>query len=141
MQGLTIGKVAGQAGVGVETVRFYERSGLIDQPPRTGAGYRKYPEETVRRIRFIRHAKELGFSLKEIGELLDLQNDPAATCGDIQKRAEAKLDDIGRRIKELEKMRDVLAGLVESCSHNKPIGECPILSVVEENRTRKEQKR
>jgi len=141
MQGLTIGKVAGQAGVGVETVRFYERSGLIDQPPRTGAGYRKYPEETVRRIRFIRHAKELGFSLKEIGELLDLQNDPAATCGDIQRRAEAKLDDIGRRIKELEKMRDVLAGLVESCSHNKPIGECPILSVVEENRTRKEQKR
>lgn len=131
IQGLTIGKVAVQAGVGVETVRFYERCGLIEQPPRTGSGYRKYPEGAVQRIRFIRYAKELGFSLKEIGELLDLQNDPAATCGDIQTRAEAKLEDIGRRIEELEKMRDVLAGLVESCSHNRPIGECPILSVVD----------
>jgi len=131
MQGVTIGKVAKQSGVGVETVRFYDRQGLIDQPPRTNSGYRQYPEETVHRIRFIKHAKVLGFSLKEIGELLTLQSDPDSTCGDIKTRAEAKLRNINNRIEELEKMRDVLTGLVESCSHNIPIGECPILSVVE----------
>jgi len=131
MQGVTIGKVAKQSGVGVETVRFYERQGLIDQPPRTSSGYRQYPDETVRRILFIRHAKVLGFSLKEIGELLTLQSDPDATCGDIQTRAEEKLRNINNRIEELEKMRDVLTGLVESCSKNRPIGECPTLSVVD----------
>jgi MerR family mercuric resistance operon transcriptional regulator len=132
MQSLTIGKVAKQSGVGVETVRFYERRGLIDQPPRTDSGYRQYPEEAVQRIRFIKHAKMLGFSLKEIGELLTLQSAPNATCADIQTRAEVKLGDINRRIEELVKMREVLTGLVKSCSRNMTTGECPILSVMKE---------
>jgi len=130
MSVFTIGKVAKQAGVGVETVRFYERQGLIEQPLRSDHGYRHYPEETVLRLRFIKQAKKLGFTLKEIGELLALRNEPGATCGDLQQRAESKLKDIESRIEELTKMRDVLDSLIKSCSLEKSIGECPILNVI-----------
>ena len=130
MSVFTIGKVAKQAGVGVETVRFYERQGLIEQPLRSDHGYRHYPEETVLRLRFIKQAKKLGFTLKEIGELLALRDEPSATCSDLQQRAEIKLMDIESRIEELAKMRDVLDSLIKSCSQEKSIGECPILNVI-----------
>ncbi len=80
MKPLTIGKVASRAGIGIETIRFYEREGLIAEPPRRESGYRQYPEVAVSRLRFIRHAKELGFSLKEIKELFALRVDPETTC-------------------------------------------------------------
>ena len=130
MSGFTIGKAAKQAGVGVETVRFYERRGLIEQPPRRDNGYRQYPEETVVRIRFIKQAKKLGFTLREINELLTPRDEPGAACSDLRQRAEIKLMDINRRIEELARMRDVLNSLINSCSQEKSIGECPILNVI-----------
>lgn len=130
METLTIGKVANRAGIGVETVRFYERQELIDSPPRSSAGYRQYPENTVHRLRFIRRAKELGFSLKEIKELLILHNDPKSTCSDIKQRAEKKLDDINRRIHDLKKIRDALNGLLVGCSSDATSAECPILQAL-----------
>jgi MerR family transcriptional regulator, copper efflux regulator len=86
MESMTIGKVARLGGVGVETVRFYEKKGLIDKPPRRVSGYRQYPKETVQQLRFIRRAKELGFTLKEIKELLALRLDSEKTCADIRHR-------------------------------------------------------
>jgi Hg(II)-responsive transcriptional regulator len=127
METLTIGRVASRAGVGVETVRFYERQELIDSPPRSAAGYRQYPENTVQRLRFIRRAKELGFSLKEIKYLLNLKSDPKSTCSDIRQRAEKKLDDINQRIHDLKKMRDALNVLLTGCSSDATSAECPIL--------------
>ncbi len=88
---LTIGQVAKRSGIGLETVRFYERKGLVEEPPRTVSGYRQYPEDVVSRIRFIRRAKELGFKLSEISELLSLRVDPDTTCADVKKRTELKI--------------------------------------------------
>src|SRR5919199_5139981 len=94
MAALTIGQIARRAGVGVETVRFYERQGLLEEPARKESGYRQYPEDVVARLRFIKRAKELGFSLKEIKELLALRVDPATTCAEVKARAQAKVADI-----------------------------------------------
>jgi MerR family mercuric resistance operon transcriptional regulator len=105
MQTLTIGKVAHQAGVGVETVRFYEREGLIVEPVRSGSGYRQYPEETVSRIRFIRHAKELGFSLREIRELLSLRVASDRSTAEVKAHAQAKIADIEQKICTLRRMK------------------------------------
>ena len=91
------------------------------------------------RIRFIKQAKKLGFTLKEIGELLALREEPGATCSDIQRRAVGKLMNINSRIKELEKMRNVLDGLIQSCSQKKSIGECPILNVITGNKASGQQ--
>ena len=131
MRSLTIGQVAKQAGVGVETLRFYEREGLIAEPERLPSGYRQYPPEAVRRVRFIRRAKELGFTLKEIQELLDLRVDPGSTCRDIRSRAEAKIVDIDQRIASLERMRCALSRLAGRCLGAGPTSECPILEEID----------
>ena len=128
---LTIGQVARRAGVGLETVRFYEREGLIDHPPRKASGYRQYPEQVILRLRFIRRAKELGFSLKEISELLALRVDPTTTCGDVMKQAQAKIIDIDQRITTLQRMKTALLRLVASCDGSSPISECPILEALD----------
>ena len=130
METLTIGRIASRAGIGVETVRFYERQALIDAPPRSAAGYRQYPENTIQRLRFIRRAKELGFSLKEIKELLVLHGDPNSTCSDIRQRAEKKLDDIHGRIHDLKKMRAALELLLAGCSSDATSAQCPILQAL-----------
>lgn len=124
---MTIGKVAERAGVGVETVRFYEREGLIEQPPREGSGWRQYPEGVVTRLRFIRRAQELGFSLKEIEELVSLRLDPSGDSADVKARAEAKIAEIQNKIRDLQGMEDALARLASACSGEGPIEECPIL--------------
>ena len=98
MVSLTIGQLARRAGVGVETVRFYEREGLISEPPRRPSGYRDYPLEAVSRIVFIRRAKKLGFSLKEISELLGLRVRPRRNCAQVKQNADAKIDDIDAKI-------------------------------------------
>lgn len=135
MKGLTIGGLARQAGVGVETVRFYERQGLIEQPPRPGRGFRRYPPETVRRVRFVRRAKELGFTLREVSELLDLRFDPQRGCAEVREMAEAKVGDVERRIADLERIREVLGKLVAACKGQGSVSECPILDALdEENR-------
>src|SRR5262245_11414989 len=100
MKPLTIGEVARRAGVGVETVRFYEREGRLDEPARRASGYRQYGEDAVARLRFIRRAKELGFSLKEIAELLALRADPATTRADVRRRAETKVADIEAKVRD-----------------------------------------
>lgn len=113
---LTIGRAARAAGVNVETVRFYERRGLIPQPPNpVGRGYRQYPPETVARIRFIRKAQELGFSLRETKDLLALEMDLEVDCGDVRERAMAKIGDINRKIAELVRVRAALEELVAAC--------------------------
>jgi MerR family transcriptional regulator, copper efflux regulator len=133
MESLTIGKVARLAGVGVETVRFYEREGLIDEPSRRESGYRQYPEETVRRLRFIRRAKELGFTLKEIKELLALRLDPETTCADVRNRAQVKISNIVEKIWTLTKMKEALEKLTLACSGRGPVSECPILEAMKDD--------
>ena len=132
MKSMTIGKVAGQAGVGVETVRFYEREGLIEEPPRRQSGYRQYPEKTVFRIRFIRRSRELGFSLKEIRELLSLRASPLSQCADVRRRVEVKIEDIELRVRSLQRMKKALKKLATACSGKGPASECPILDYLED---------
>lgn len=135
MASLTIGQVARQAEVGVETVRFYERQELIEEPPRTNSGYRQYSEEIVPRLRFIKQAQELGFSLREIRELLELRIGDDTSCGDIRERAEGKIEDIEQKVETLLAMKGVLERLVDACPGRGPVVECPILeSVAEGNR-------
>jgi MerR family mercuric resistance operon transcriptional regulator len=131
MQTLTIGKVARQAGVGVETVRFYEREGLITEPVRSGSGYRQYPEETVSRIRFIRRAKELGFSLREIRELLSLRVAPDRSTAEVKAHVQAKTADIEQKIRMLRRIKKTLLDLVDACDGCGPMGDCPILGALE----------
>lgn len=134
METLTIGKVARLAGVGVETIRFYERKGLIDEPPRRASGYRVYPEETVPRIRFIKRAKELGFTLREIRELLELRVDASstATCDEVRKLAKEKITDVRGKIRMLQRMEDALTRLVGSCQRRVVTSNCPILEALDQ---------
>jgi MerR family mercuric resistance operon transcriptional regulator len=131
MKPLTIGQVARQAGIGIETVRFYERQGLLEEPARKESGYRQYQEDVVARLRFIKRAKELGFTLKEIGELLALRLDPQTTCAEVRGRAKAKIDDIEAKIRDLQRMRQALDKLVASCRGRGPITACPILDALD----------
>ena len=131
MSSLTIGQVAKQAGVGIETVRFYERQGLLDEPPRRASGYRQYAQEAVTRIQFIKRSQELGFSLKEITELLSLRVDPETTCGEVKQRAEAKIADIDTKLRDLQRMKEALTTLVAACSGSGPTSQCPILDALE----------
>lgn len=131
MKSMTIGKVARLAEVGVETVRFYERQGLIQKPPRRESGYRQYPEETIQRIRFIKRAKDLGFTLREIKELLALRIEPETTCEDVRLRAEAKIGDIEEKIRRLSRMKEALTKLTLACGGRGPVSRCPILEAME----------
>jgi MerR family mercuric resistance operon transcriptional regulator len=128
---LTIGQLAQQAGVGVETLRYYERQKLIPEPPRRSSGYREYPPETVNRIRFIRRAKELGFSLREIDELLTLRAESQGQCAEVLARAQGKIADISQRIASLERMKRALEQLASFCSEHATTGDCPILDALE----------
>lgn len=130
MQELTIGRVASEAGVSVETVRFYERKNLIVQPERPAEGYRRYGTDTVERIRFIRQAQTLGFTLAEIHELLALRIDPRTNCADVKQCAEAKIDDIDQKIEGLRKMRRALMAITQRCSGQGTVSECPILEAL-----------
>lgn len=128
---LTIGKLSRATGITVEAIRFYEKQGLIAAPDRTPAGYRQYPEETVRRVRFIQQAKDAGFTLKEVGELLTLKRGSRDTCSQVRMRAEQKLEDVERRLVELNLVRGALSSLVKRCGNNNDMGECPILDALE----------
>lgn len=131
MDGLTTGQVARQAHVNVETVRYYERRGLLPEPARRPSGYRNYSPDAVRRIRFIRHAQQLGFSLQEVSELLRLRVDPEIPCSEVKQRAEAKHGEIERRIDDLRRMQQALTALADACTGEGPISECPILDALE----------
>jgi len=134
MESLTIGQLASQTGfgVGVETIRYYERQGLLDEPPRTPSGYRQYPSETVGRIRFIRRAQGLGFTLEEIGDLLKLRVDKTSACPNVEEGARKKLEDVERKIRELRRIQLSLERLVVACQARELTGGCPILEALEE---------
>ena len=136
MDSITIGKVAKAAAVGIETVRFYEREGLIEKPPRRESGYREYPADTVDRVRFIKRAKELGFSLKEIKDLMALRLAPGTTCGQIKKRAEDKIEDIEDKIGSLQRMKQALRKLTAACGGKGSVSHCPILDALEDGKKR-----
>jgi MerR family mercuric resistance operon transcriptional regulator len=118
--------------VGVETIRFYEREELVSQPARPEVGFRRYPPETVKRVLFIQRSKALGFSLREIRELLSLRVDSAKSCNQVRKHAEAKIADIEGKIEALGEMRQALEKLVAACGSQSARGECPILEALEE---------
>jgi MerR family transcriptional regulator, copper efflux regulator len=128
---LTIGELAKHARVNRETVRYYERRRLLARPVRSLSGYRMFNEDALRRLRFIRHAKLLGFSLREIKELLALRIDSADTCERVCRRTELKLADIENRIAALERMRRALRELVAACSRRGKSTACPILDSLE----------
>lgn len=130
MNGLTIGRLAKKAGLGIETVRFYERQGLIPPPARTGSNYRIYAEEEVARLKFIKRAKTLGFTLNEIKELLTLRHDPHTTRADIKERTLAKLADVNRKIQDLARIKAALEHLVSECDGHGPLKGCPILAAL-----------
>lgn len=131
--GIRIGQVAKAAGVHVETIRFYERRGLIQQPEKPLYGIRRYPAEIVARIRFIKHAQSLGFTLGEVRELLVLRIDSPATCAEVQRRAKQKLTKVQEKILALRTMETVLDSLVHACEQRDLVHPtCPILQVMDE---------
>jgi Hg(II)-responsive transcriptional regulator len=134
---LTIGKLASAAEVGIDTVRFYERAGLLKRPQRTPAGYRLYAESDAARLRFIRRAKVLGFSLEEIGELLRL-NDGGGRRSAVRALAERRLREIEQKLSELGRMRDTLRHLVHECHGDGSIAGCPIIEAVLPRRAKAE---
>ncbi|MDT8342642.1 MAG: MerR family DNA-binding protein [Longimicrobiales bacterium] len=130
--GLRIGALAEAAGVGVETLRFYEREGLLPDPPRTGSGYRRYPPDAVRRVRFIRKGRALGFTLAEIRDLLELRVTAAEPCHEVAARARRRLAAVEARLRELNRVRDALEALSRACEANRETGECPILDALDD---------
>lgn len=133
MRTISIGQLAKAVGVGVETVRFYERKGLLDAPARKDSGYRQYDDEAVERLRFIRRAQQVGFTLKEIQDLLGLRDDPDARRADIRDRAAGKIADIDAKVRDLLAMRESLVNLLESCEGDGPASGCPIITAFEDS--------
>lgn len=131
IQHLTIGKAAAEAGVGVETIRFYERRGLIQQPSK-GEGYRVYPAEMVARIRFIRHAQQIGFSLREVKELLSFRADPAADCVDVRRQAAKKIEEVDQKIADLQRVRAALNTVISACPGRGRLTDCTIMAALED---------
>ncbi len=132
MKTMTISNVAKKAGVGVETVRFYERKGLVDQPPKPlSGGFRVYPAKTAEQIRFIRQAQELGFSLGEIKELLSLRTDPESDCADVREQAQAKLDEVNQKIVQMKGIRTALEKLIAACPGQGALQVCSIMDAIE----------
>jgi MerR family copper efflux transcriptional regulator len=131
---IRIGELAELSQVNLQTIRYYEREGLLPQPPRLPSGYRVFSPDAVRRVRFIKRAQELGFSLKEIRELLSIRVDPRSDCSGVRKLAKAKLADIDQKIQTLQAMKKVLTRLVTACPGRGPSTECPILESLEPDR-------
>ncbi|MHB8494625.1 MAG: MerR family DNA-binding protein [Casimicrobiaceae bacterium] len=131
MSAKTIGSIAAQVGVGKETIRYYQRRGLIVCPPkRVGGGFRMYDMQTVERLQFIRQAQDIGFSLREIAELLSLKADPATDCSAVRIRALAKRDEVTRKLAQLERMRAALEVLIAACPGSGAIATCSILDAL-----------
>lgn len=128
---LKIGQVAEQGGVNLQTIRYYEREGLLPEPPRLQSGYRMFPDATVRRVHFIKRAQELGFTLAEIKELLALRIDGKRNRSEVRTLATAKISDIEQKIRTLKRMKRALSELTERCSGCGPSSECPILESID----------
>ncbi len=131
MESMTIGRLAKEARVNIDTLRYYEKRGLLPEPPRKESGYRLYNPDAAKRIAFIMHAKELGFSLNEIAELLSLRMETTGQCKAVKSKAEAKITEIEEKILSLQQIKAALQRLVGSCKINKRLGECPILEALD----------
>jgi MerR family mercuric resistance operon transcriptional regulator/MerR family gold-responsive transcriptional activator of gol and ges genes len=131
VSGLTIGQLAKVSGVNVQTVRYYERRNLLHPTDRKPSGYRLYDGASLKRLRFIKNAQALGFTLQEIAELLNLRASSKARCGDVQRKAEAKLAQVEAKVRELQALARALQGLIRSCRAGQPTGQCPILTSLE----------
>lgn len=130
MQTLTISALAKKAGVGIDTVRYYERSGLLPEPSRRASGYRDYSSDAVDRLRFIRRAKELGFTLEEIGELMSLSRQCENGVKGVKASAEAKLKVVEDKLRELQRIRRGLQKLIAACPGHGRLDECPIIAAL-----------
>ncbi len=130
-QTMKIGEVATRANVNIQTLRYYERRGLLPKAPRTGSNYRLYSDESVRRVRFVKRAQELGFSLKEIKELLALRLKPTSRSSAVKERATAKIADIEEKVHTLQRMKRALTKLTAACDGCGSTSECPILEALE----------
>ena len=130
---LTIGQVASAADVNIQTIRYYERRGLVTAPRRTPSGYRQYAEDAVSRLRFIKHAQELGFSLQEIQELLGLRVRHAAACDAVERKTRQKIDVVQQKIRDLQRMNRTLEHLAAACAARRPTDDCPILEALEDH--------
>jgi DNA-binding transcriptional MerR regulator len=130
---LTIGEIASRVGVSADTVRYYEKQGLLRPEKRSDGGYRLYGENAIRRLQFIKQAQHCGFSLAEVAELLKLQGEPDARCDDVRHRAVAKKLELERKIRALQAMSAALNELIEVCQvqENKPLDFCPIVAALE----------
>ena len=126
----SIGQLAKRTRVNIETIRYYERRGLLPEPPRRASGYRQYSDDAVARLVFILHGKELGFSLTEIAELLALRVDPDTSCADVRIRAEAKIADVRQKIQSLSRIEEALTRLAAQCQGRGPTSDCPILDAL-----------
>ena len=131
MAQIRIGQMAREAGVGVDTIRYYERRGLLTPASRRSSGYRQFDPAAVKRVRFIKSAQELGFTLGEIRELLDLRVHTGATCADVRAKARTKILEVQVKIRLLEKMRESLERISAECSGAGPASECPILDFLD----------
>jgi MerR family mercuric resistance operon transcriptional regulator/MerR family gold-responsive transcriptional activator of gol and ges genes len=132
--GLTIGQLAKSAGVTVQTVRYYERRRLLTPSDRKPSGYRLFGDEAIRRLRFIKNAQVLGFTLREIAELLNLRVTSTARCGDVQRKAQTKLAQVEAKVRDLRTLARALKGLVQTCRAGQPTERCPILKALEDER-------
>jgi MerR family mercuric resistance operon transcriptional regulator len=132
MKTFTIGQLAKRANVNLETIRFYERKGLLPEPPRNKSGHREYCIKDLRRTEFIKRTQSLGFSLQEISDLLSLRVESGKTCGDVKQRVKSKLIDIEEKIETLQRMREVLLRLETNCPGKGPLNECPILETLDQ---------
>lgn len=131
MMQLTIGQLAKTVGVNVQTIRYYERLKLLTPTARKPSGYRQYGEEALNRLRFIKNAQALGFTLQEVAELLNLRVSNTARCGDVQRRAQAKLAQVESKIKDLRALDRALQSLIQACRVGQPTDRCPILKSLE----------
>ncbi len=127
MASLRNGEVAKRTGIGIETIRFYERQGLLVEPERQSSGYRQFDEAAIARLTFIIRAKGLGFTLSEIKDLLSLWFDPVKTCCDVRRRAEQKINDIEGRVQSLQAMKRSLKKLIDQCQKRGTLDDCPLL--------------
>lgn len=126
-----IGKAAELAGVHIETIRYYERRNLIPKPDRMDSGYRLFSRRHVNQIRFIKRAQKLGFTLSEIEDLLNLKMEEDTTCSEIKQEAEKKYRNVMSKIEDLQRIKETLADLMDSCAGDGPKGECTILDALE----------
>lgn len=133
MSFMKIGEVATQSNVGIETIRYYEREGLLAEPERRPSGYRQYDQSVVSRLQFIRRTKELGFTLAEIKELLGLWFDANTRCEHVREKATRKITDIEEKIRSLQKMKRSLRKVIDECESRNAVEDCPLLDGLDDN--------